>query len=52
MTYFVHSRRLVFGLILALCAGAVPAFAAAPAPAGQPATVRLDYIHSLSLIHI
>ena len=46
MTYFVHSRRFVFGLIFALCAGAAPAFAAAPAADGQPATVRLDYIHS------
>jgi hypothetical protein len=46
MSLFFHSRRFVSALILALSAGVVPALAAAPAPASQPATVRLDYIHS------
>ena len=46
MSLFVHSRRFVSALLLALSAGAVPALAAAPAAGGQPATVRLDYIHS------
>ena len=43
MTLFAHPRGFIAALMLALAACAAPAFAAPPA---QPATVRLDYIHS------
>lgn len=45
MTLFAHSRGIIAAMLLALSASVVPAVAA-PAAAAQPATVRLDYIHS------